>query len=281
MRLSRFVTAAALVGAASTLGGVSACSRTKPGLSKHGAARAAAAFKTPEASAVALCSAIHDLPQARRATCCAEAPRPLYYDECVRLLSSAVRAGHIEVDAAKLSDCRARVDAETRGCDWISPTLGAAPAECTAAVSGKLAAGERCSSSLECAGDMHCAGQGATSPGTCKPPQLLGAGCGAAVDSLATYLAVRGLEATKPDCADFCSLPSHRCEPVPVAGTACQAVAFADAIHNVVTVDNRAMFFKVGFIKVYSINMSRSVINFCLAGFLRHFMIPNPLHGMD
>jgi hypothetical protein len=134
-----------------------------------------------------------------------------------------VRAGHVAIDAGKVTECRARVDATTQGCDWIAPTLAPAPAECTAAVSGKLAAGEHCTSSLECTGAMHCAAQGATSAGTCKPPQELGASCGAGVDSLATYLTVGDLESMKPDCADFCSLSTHRCEAVPPAGSACRA----------------------------------------------------------
>src|SRR5690242_5432063 len=98
MRLSRFATAVALLGSASALAGVSACSRAKP--AKERSTRQASTLKGPQASAVALCSAIHALPEARRAACCEEAPRSFYYDECVRLLSSAVRDGHVEIDAA-------------------------------------------------------------------------------------------------------------------------------------------------------------------------------------
>jgi hypothetical protein len=139
------------------------------------------------------------------------------------LLSGAVRAGKVRVDDDAVGRCAARVDESTRGCDWVAPTLAAAPAECASAVSGLVPEGGRCTSSLECSGELHCAGQGASTPGVCKPPQPLDAGCGTSVDSLASYLALRGVERRKPACADFCALTSHRCEPKPAVGTPCRA----------------------------------------------------------
>jgi hypothetical protein len=206
--------------------GMLACSRSKAPLgTKRAAASGAAGLASgrPEPGAVALCTALQQVPAERRAVCCAEASQTLYFDECVRHLSSAVRAGKVSLDGAKVAACAARVDATTRGCDWIAPGTPTAPAECAGAVTGKVAAGGRCTSSLECGGDLHCAGQGATTPGTCKPPQPLGAACGNSVDTLATYLSVRGIERQKPACAEHCALTSHRCEPEPPSGAACHA----------------------------------------------------------
>jgi hypothetical protein len=45
------------------------------------------------------------------------------------------------------------------------------------------------------------------------------------VDGLATYLAVRDIEARRPACERFCSLTSHRCEAEPLAGAPCRASA--------------------------------------------------------
>jgi hypothetical protein len=225
LSLRRSAVVFALLVAVFAASGLTACSpgkRTgaKPASSAKPSARAA---KTPDASALALCTALHDLPAKRRATCCAETPIAVYVDECVRLLSSAVRAGKVRLDDAAVARCAARVEESTRGCDWIAPTLTAAPAECASALSGLVPEGGRCVSSLECSGALHCAGQGASTPGVCKPPQPLEAGCGTSVDSLATYLSLRDVERRKPACADFCALSSHRCEPKPAAGTACHA----------------------------------------------------------
>ena len=143
------------------------CSRTKrlPATRATSARLPANAAKTPDASAVALCTALHDLPTQRRAACCAEAPITVYFDECVRLLSTAVRADKLRIDPDAAARCATRVDETTRGCDWIPPTLTAAPASCAEAVTGRVPEGGRCTSSLECSGELHCAGQGASTPG--------------------------------------------------------------------------------------------------------------------
>lgn len=189
----------------------------------------ATATSAPDASAVLLCTALHELPARRRAECCAEAPVSLYFDECVRLLSSAVRAGRLRIDGREVATCAASVDTATRGCDWVAPTLAAAPTACAGATTGLVTAGGRCASSLECAGALHCAGQGATTPGVCRPPEPAGAACGASVDALATYLGVRGLEARKPACAGFCALAEHRCEEKPAEGAPCRVSVNCDA----------------------------------------------------
>lgn len=148
---------------------------------------------------------------------------PLYFDECVRLLSSAVRARTVSIDGAHVASCAAKVAEATRGCDWVAPTMAAAPAECESAVRGLVEEGGRCTSSLECRGALHCAGQGATTSGVCRAPQAVGSACGASVDSLATYLSVRALEGRKPPCSEFCDLKTHRCEAKPEEGMPCSA----------------------------------------------------------
>jgi len=206
---------------------LSGCSRSKrpPGTEAGMAklASSASGSRAVEESAVALCSALHQKPSQRRAECCSQSPVSVYFDECVRLLSSAVRARRVRIDSAKVLLCSARVDETTRGCDWVAPTLAAAPAECAGAVTGLVEDGGRCTSSLECSGALHCAGQGATTPGVCRPPQASGEGCGANVDSLATYLALRALDERKPQCEAFCALATHRCEAKPVPGAPCRA----------------------------------------------------------
>ena len=209
-----------------SVSGLAACSRSKSGPEARkgdaGLARASGARAT-DAEAVALCSALHELPSRRRAECCSEAPLSVYYDECVRLLSSSVRARTVSIDGAKVASCARRVDESTRGCDWVAPTMTAVPAECEGAVSGLVDEGGRCRSSLECSGALHCVGQGATTAGACRAPQAVGSACGTSVDPLATYLSVRGIEERKPACDEFCDLKTHRCEPKPKEGASCSA----------------------------------------------------------
>ena len=95
--MSRLVRAGTLlVLVAFTASGLAACSRFKKAsetrASKAKLAPSAGEAHTMEASAMALCSSLHQLPSRRRAECCAEPPMPVYFDECVRLLSNAVRA---------------------------------------------------------------------------------------------------------------------------------------------------------------------------------------------
>ena len=210
-----------------SVNGLAACSRSKGGPDPRkagaGLAPSAGGARATEAEAVALCSALHELPSRRRAECCAEPALSLYFDECVRRLSSAVRARTVSIDGTKVGSCAARVAENTKGCDWVAPTLAAAPAECDGAVRGLVEEGGRCQSSLECKGALHCAGQGATTSGVCRAPQAVGGGCGTSVDPLATYLSVRAVEERKPACDEFCDLKTHRCEPKPKEGAPCNA----------------------------------------------------------
>lgn len=183
---------------------------------------------------MALCSALHDTPAKRRAACCTEAPATLLYDECVRHVSVALRAGTLAIDRARLARCKARVAAELDGCDWVAPTFARLPSECDDLLTGRVPSGGACRSSLECEGALHCEGQGSQlsegppkpgSAGVCRPPAPLGARCGVGVDPLSTYVAQRAIERRKPACLDHCSLVTHRCEARPAVGAECRASA--------------------------------------------------------
>jgi hypothetical protein len=224
-RLGRASVTVALLGAGGSLLLAGACAKRPLSGERARTKPAASAVRSPaaEASALALCSALHELPSRRRAECCAEPAVSVFLEQCVRILSAAVRAGTVSIESSGAARCAARVDESTRGCGWVAPTAAAAPAECVAAVRGLVDEGGRCTSSLECRDALHCAGQGATSPGVCRAAQAVGSGCGASVDSLATYLGARALDATKPHCSDFCDLVTHRCAPKPALGTPCRA----------------------------------------------------------
>jgi hypothetical protein len=189
----------------------------------RGGDRTALADSAPVAEAVALCSALHAAPARRRAECCGGSSPPLLYDECVRHLSDSLRAGSALVDPRAIARCEAAIKKQVAGCDWVSPTLAAPPQECRGVIVGLVPAGKSCRSSLECEGALHCEGQGASSPGVCRPPQPRGAMCGVGVDPLATYVSERNVEHRKPSCSDRCSLVTHRCEARPEPGAPCRA----------------------------------------------------------
>jgi hypothetical protein len=187
--------------------------------------QAVAKQSAPEPEAVALCSALHETPAQRRAACCGGAPATLLYDECVRHVSVGLRAGTLAIDGARVVRCKARIAADFEGCDWVAPTFARLPAECEGLVTGRVSSGGECRSSLECAGTLHCQGQGTAKAGTCRPAEPLGAGCGVGLDALATYVGERALEEKKPACLEHCSLVSHRCEARPAVGAACRVSA--------------------------------------------------------
>ena len=170
---------------------------------------------TPHPVAMELCDALHVLPAARMAACCGNKPQSSLVDQCVRVVSASLQSRSVEVDGASVAACRAEMEKSLAGCDWVTPSLPLAPPACQRLLRGQLAAGAVCRSSLECAGDLHCDGLGATKTGICSPPARLGQGCGSHVDVLATYALQRDLETAHPFCADHCSLAIHKCEPVP------------------------------------------------------------------
>ncbi|HMI87700.1 MAG TPA: hypothetical protein VK550_26620 [Polyangiaceae bacterium] len=182
----------------------------------------------PHPRATRLCDTLHAVPARRKAECCGGvAPdagaAPFLATECARVLGATLDAGTVELDEAVVDRCAAAMSAAFTGCDWVTPSPPALPEVCQQLLRGKLARGGVCRSSLECAGDMHCEGVGPTKTGICAPPAGEGAGCGAHVDVLATYLSDRHLPTAHPFCAEHCSLVAHRCGPQPEVGSACVA----------------------------------------------------------
>ena len=174
----------------------------------------------PEPLAVALCEALHAVPERRRLACCSGASGLVLTDECVRVLTYALRSGAVTADAAGVAACTAAQEAAHAGCDWIGPWPPDLPPSCRSALRGTLAAGARCRSSLECAGSLNCRGVGPTAPGTCAPPRLDGERCALAVDPLAAYTRQDRVEREHPECSGFCS-SRHLCEPARPLGAEC------------------------------------------------------------
>ena len=177
----------------------------------------------PHPVATRLCETLHAAPARRKAECCGGEPTPFLAAECARVLGSTLHAKTAELDEAAALRCAAAMTDTLQGCDWVTPSPPTAPEACQGLLKGKLAMGSVCRSSLECEGQLHCAGVSPTKTGVCTPPGAKGAGCGTHVDVLATYLFDRGIAASHPFCTDFCSLVTHKCEREPAIGSACVA----------------------------------------------------------
>lgn len=177
----------------------------------------------PAKAAEDMCSALHLLPGARAAECCAIAPERNLYDECVKVISRALAARAVELDASAIAGCQQARQEQLRGCDWVRPGLPVAPAVCQGLVEGRVPLGGACRSSLECAANAHCASGAGAVQGRCAPPAAAGAPCGRSADELAAYLLDSSVDARHPRCAGFCSLTSHQCELNPAEGAACKA----------------------------------------------------------
>jgi hypothetical protein len=169
--------------------------------------------------AVRFCTAIHEVPEARRAACCAEAPGVVFTGECVRTLSFAMASGAVTVDPAAVDRCVAAVDAAYAGCDWPGPFAPPVPAACEGILVGTLASGARCRSSLECAGGLRCAGVGPTTMGRCAAARADGERCGGSADALASSTRQSDLDAQHPECAGFCQ--RAKCAPIARIGAEC------------------------------------------------------------
>jgi hypothetical protein len=177
----------------------------------------------PHPLATRLCETLHAVPARRKAECCGGEPAPYLAKECARVLGATLHMKTADLDEAAVERCTAAVVPSLEGCDWVVPSPPSAPGACQGLLKGKLASGTVCRSSLECEGQLHCEGVSPTKTGVCTPPGGTGAGCGAHVDVLATYLLDRELDTSHPFCADFCSLVTHKCGPQPTAGSACAA----------------------------------------------------------
>ncbi len=167
-----------------------------------------------------LCNALTTLPEKKRAECCHAKPSVVITVECTRQLSAAIRHDAIALDEKDVDACIAAFDKTLEGCDWVGPFPPGPPAACQGIFKGKLAAGQRCRSSLECAGELRCKDLGPTAPGKCAPA---GVGeetsCGGTVDSLATYARQNDVDKRHPECKDRCI--KHKCQKPVDDGGAC------------------------------------------------------------
>jgi len=173
----------------------------------------------PEPLAEKLCAALSELPEQKRAACCSTAPGIVTTAECTRTLSAALRHGAVAVDSAAVDACVAAFDKTLEGCEWVGPFPPAPPAACQGLVKGKLGAGRKCRSSLECAAGLRCKGVGPTTPGTCGPPKAVRELCGSTVDTLAGYTRQTD-EKDHPECATGHCI-KHRCADPIAAGEPC------------------------------------------------------------
>jgi len=167
-----------------------------------------------------LCNALTTLPEKRRAECCNAKPSIVITAECTRQLSAALRHDALALEEKDVDACIAAFDKTLEGCDWVGPFPPGPPAACQGIFKGKLAAGQRCRSSLECTGDLRCKDLGPTSPGRCAPAGSSEAtSCGGTVDSLATYTRQNDVDKRHPECKDRCI--KHKCQKPVDEGGAC------------------------------------------------------------
>lgn len=198
----------------------------KPSLRVEGAAPSASSRRSAAEStelAESLCDTLHALPGRRRAECCSAPPTQYLHAECVRWLDRALQVGAVELDENDVANCRQAMSRELQGCDWVRPTQPLAPAACRGLLRGRLPAGAECHSSAECQDDLHCAGASANGQGRCVGAEASGATCGRGVDPLSAYMLDPTVDSAHPECAQFCSLLTHRCEALPPLGAACHA----------------------------------------------------------
>lgn len=174
----------------------------------------------PVPVAARLCEALTTLPEKKRAACCKASPGIVLATECTRQLSAAVRHGALAVDDKDVDACIKAFDELLAGCDWVGPFPPGPPPACQGIFKGRLAAGQKCRSSLECAGDLRCKDLGPTTVGKCG---LAGIGeetsCGGTVDSLATYTRQNDVDRRHPECKERCI--KHKCQSPIGEGGAC------------------------------------------------------------
>lgn len=174
----------------------------------------------PDPLAQRLCQALHEAPEARRAACCQASPGVQLGADCVRTLSSSLRSGAIRLVAVEVEACVAAFARSLEGCDWIGPFPPPLPPACAGLFHGTLAAGARCRSTLECAGELRCRGTGPTELGVCGPPGQPGERCGTGVDTLAAFTRQESIERTRRECEGACAR-THQCVAATAIGGAC------------------------------------------------------------
>ncbi len=170
-----------------------------------------------------LCAALSELPEKKRAACCRAAPGVVVTAECTRMLSAALRHRAVALSEAAVAACVAAFEQTLAGCDWVGPFPPAPPAACRGILEGRLGAGQKCRSSLECTEGLRCLGAGPTTAGACGPPKAIGELCGGTVDTLAGYTRQSDVDAHHPECNGRCI--DHRCASPAGDGAACRTTA--------------------------------------------------------
>ncbi|HYV45920.1 MAG TPA: hypothetical protein VFA20_13720 [Myxococcaceae bacterium] len=155
--------------------------------------------------AAKLCDALYKMPEARRAQCCPGGPTTAINlaTKCTPMLSAALRLGGVKLAPEAADKCIAALGAAYQGCAWVGPNPVPLPAACLGVLTGTLAEGAQCRSSLECQGTLLCAGVGPTDLGKCTPARPPGGHCATAVDALASYTR-QDAPALHPECDGFC-----------------------------------------------------------------------------
>ena len=180
----------------------------------------------PDPTTTRLCQVLHDLPEQKRAACCETKPAVVFTSECERVVTAALHFKAISLDAPAIDACRAALEGSLAGCDWPGPFPPAIPPACEHVVKGALAAGARCRSSLECAGDLRCHGVGPTRMGRCGGPKDDGEACGGTADPLASYTRADDLDTAHPECRGWCN--RTKCAAKIASGGACTLSAGCD-----------------------------------------------------
>jgi len=173
----------------------------------------------PNPTAERLCKTLHDVPEARRVACCADAPGVVVTSECVRTLTTALADKTVTVTDGDVEACSAALTKAYEGCDWVGPFPPALPAPCQAVVHGTVARGKACRSTLECSGADRCLGLSPTTAGKCGTVQPDGERCGSTVDPLATFLRLGDMSRERPECTGYCH--RFKCASFTAAGEAC------------------------------------------------------------
>lgn len=170
-----------------------------------------------------LCETLHEMPEMKRAACCSATPGIVVTSECTRMLSAALRHAAVDLAEGDVDACRSAFDRTLAGCDWVGPFPPGPPAACLGIIKGKLAAGQKCRSSLECSGELRCLGVGPTTPGKCGPQKAAGDLCGGTTDTLSGYTRQNAdLDKRHPECRSTERCIKHKCAAPATEGSACQ-----------------------------------------------------------
>ena len=172
-----------------------------------------------------LCALLHTMPAKRKSECCGHAA-PDLAEACKSALTQPMLRGEIAISGGDLSACTAQIDSSLAGCDWVSPLTPVPPKVCLGLITGNLAAGATCTTSLACAADHYCQGMRAGATGRCVATAKPGNACETINDSLAILTAEQD-QPTHRTCAGLCL--RGQCLAVNSEGGQCASNAFCES----------------------------------------------------